>query len=107
MQRTTVHNYTKGVCESRHVLLFGVSINVQSLFIQVYFRAALIPNFKYQVLLLNVQVLLPIICVSNPQSFNYFNWCTEIHFNSSISIAKYRSRYLQKVLAPYCTYVPQ
>ena len=33
--------YTKGVCESRHVLLFGVSINVQSLFIQ----AALIPNF--------------------------------------------------------------
>ena len=37
--------YTKGVCESRYVLLFGVSINVQSLFIQVYFRAALIPNF--------------------------------------------------------------
>ena len=30
---------------SRHVLLFGVNINVQSLFIQVYFRAALIPNF--------------------------------------------------------------
>ena len=51
--------YTKGVYESRHVLLFGISINVQSLFIQVHFRAALISNFtdyfKYQVLLLNVQ----------------------------------------------------
>ena len=38
--------YTKGVCESRHILLFGVNINLLSLFIQVYFRAALIPNFS-------------------------------------------------------------